>query len=57
MDNKENEIFETIADSLEERNGNDRRNEEDKAEYLNPELERRKGSRRDDIPGNVDSSI
>jgi len=49
MDKKEKEIFEAISDSLEERNGNERRKAEDKTEYLNPELDRRKGDRRDDV--------
>ena len=50
MDDKKKEIFETIADGLEERHVNDRRANEEKVEYLNPELERRKGNRRDGAP-------
>ncbi len=46
MDKNKSEIFEKISESLEERTVSDRRNREVTAEYINPEMDRRKNSRR-----------
>lgn len=47
MENKKTEIFDKISTSLEERTGKDRRETVTTAEYINPELDRRKDSRRE----------
>jgi len=47
MENKKTEIFDKISTSLEERTGNERRELATTAEYINPQLDRRKDSRRD----------
>lgn len=46
MDTKKDEIYNKISESLEERAGRERRNEPAVAEYINPDLDRRKLDRR-----------